>query len=224
MIQLLDSKSQNNQDNFVLSELGHKKNGFYVEFGACDGIMLSNSFSLENEYGWSGILAEPARSFKEALIKNRPNSKLDFSCVWIESNKIITFNEAVNGELSTINEFSEHDYEYNAPLKGKRDSGRRYEVETISLMDLLKKHNAPKEIDYLSIDTEGSEFDILNNFDFDEYDIKVITCEHNWTPNRSKIFDLLLSKGFERKYENYSKWDDWYVKSAKSKVLIYSIK
>jgi FkbM family methyltransferase len=222
MTQIKDSKSQLNQDLFVLSELGFKRNGFYVEFGACDGLMFSNSFALENEYGWSGILAEPARSFKESLIKNRPKSKLDFRCVWLESNKTITFNEPTEGELSTINEFSDHDYAYNSVLSGKRDNGAKYEVETISLIDLLNKHDAPKEIDYLSIDTEGSEFDILNNFDFDAYDIKIITCEHNWTPYRSKIFNLLQSKGFQRKYEQYSRWDDWYVKVDEPKKFFYT--
>ena len=67
-------------------------------------------------------------------------------------------------------------------------------------MTLLTKYNAPKEIDYLSIDTEGSEFEILNNFDFDRHQIKVITCEHNFTPMRSKIFDLLIRNGYARKY------------------------
>lgn len=47
-----------------------------------------------------------------------------------------------------------------------RKKGKNYHVETVSLLDLLNEHNAPYEIDYLSIDTEGSEFDILKAFDF----------------------------------------------------------
>jgi FkbM family methyltransferase len=220
MSQIKDSKSQLNQDLFVLSELGFKRNGFYVEFGACDGLSFSNTFSLENEYGWSGILAEPARLFKESLIKNRPKSKLDFHCVWKESNKKILFNEVTdNCELSTINQFTDHDYEVNPGLDKKRDIGFRYEVETISLLDLLDKHNAPKKIEYLSIDTEGSEFEILNTFDFDKYNIKIITCEHGFSSQRSKIFELLQSKGFQRRYEDYSKWDDWYIKINQPKYI-----
>jgi len=76
----------------------------------------------------------------------------------------------------------------------------------------LKKHQAPKEIDYLSIDTEDSEYDILTNFHFSEYKIKVITVEHNFTAMREKIYDLLTRNGYERKYENLSRWDDWYIK------------
>lgn len=78
--------------------------------------------------------------------------------------------------------------------------------------DLLIKHKAPKYIDYLSIDVEGSEYEILNAFDFNLYSIGVITVEHNFSAQREKIFTLLTSKGYKRKYENLSYWDDWYVK------------
>ena len=69
-------------------------------------------------------------------------------------------------------------------------TGRKYKVPTISLLDLLDIHNAPKFIDYLSIDTEGSEYEILNAFDFNKYKFRVITCEHNFTPMREKIYKL----------------------------------
>jgi hypothetical protein len=78
---------------------------------------------------------------------------------------------------------------------------------------VTRKHNAPKDIDYLSIDTEGSEFEILSAHDFSEYSFKVIPCEHNFTDMREKIHDLLSAQGYVRKYENLSKFDDWYVRS-----------
>src|SRR6056297_216441 len=55
------SKSQLRQDLFVLSELGFKQHGFFVEFGATNGIDLSNTYLMEARFGWNGILAEPAR-------------------------------------------------------------------------------------------------------------------------------------------------------------------
>ena len=90
--------------------------------------------------------------------------------------------------------------------------GDIFNVKTISLYDLLEKYNAPKYIDYLSIDTEGSEYEILKNFDFEKYVFKIITCEHNHTDMREKIYTLLTNNGYVRKYENLSQWDDWYVK------------
>jgi hypothetical protein len=81
------------------------------------------------------------------------------------------------------------------------------------LNDLLIKHRAPKYIDYLSIDTEGSEYEILEAFNFNEFSFGIITVEHNYTPQRDMIFALLTGHGYIRKYENISAFDDWYVKS-----------
>ena len=89
-----------------------------------------------------------------------------------------------------------------------------YAVETISLLDLLQTNGAPAYIDYLLVDTEGSEFDILKDFDFSKFQFGVITIEHNYNKaNRDRLYALLTSKGYIRKYQSLSRWDDWYVKS-----------
>lgn len=201
-----ETKSQLGQDIFVLLEKDFKRDGFFVEFGATDGIGHSNTYLLEKRFGWRGILAEPAQIWHEALKRNR-SASIEFDCVWKESGKALKFNVVPDATLSTITEFNNRDFHAD-----KRKSGEIYEVQTISLQDLLKRHGAPAEIDYLSIDTEGSEFEILSNFDFSSYNISVITCEHNYTLDRQRIFDLLRSKGYERKFSSLSKWDDWYVR------------
>ncbi len=78
---------------------------------------------------------------------------------------------------------------------------------------MLDKYQAPSKIDYLSIDTEGSEYEILSNFNFDKYQIQVITCEHNFTPAREQVLSLLTSKGYVRKFDKVSQFDDWYVRT-----------
>lgn len=200
-----DSKSQLQQDIFVLTELCFKTGGYFVEFGATNGVDLSNTYLLEKGFGWTGILAEPARSWHSELKKNR-SSIIESKCVWSTSGQTLKFNETASGEFSTIDVFSDLDQHSRV-----RESGQRYEVETISLVDLLETYNAPNEIDYLSIDTEGSEYDILNSFDFERFKFKVITCEHNFTPQREKIHDLLTQHGYVRKFEEISEFDDWYV-------------
>ena len=75
------------------------------------------------------------------------------------------------------------------------------------------QNNAPKIIDYLSIDTEGSEYEILKNFDFESYSFRVITVEHNHTDNRELVKVLLTSNGYKRVHEAISDFDDWYILS-----------
>jgi FkbM family methyltransferase len=202
-----ESRSQLKQDIFVLIETGFKRNGFFVEFGATDGSDLSNTWLLEKDYGWDGILAEPATVWHEDLIKNG-SAKIETDCVWKVSGEKLEFNITPIGEFSTVEEFSSTDKHKDA-----RRDGKRFMVNTISLTDLLTKHNAPQQIDYLSIDTEGSEFDIINALDFGSFQVDVITIKHNYTSSRQKIYDLLVPKGYQRKYEGLSKFDDWYVRT-----------
>lgn len=203
---LLRSHAQLLQDLFVLFELGDKRGGFYVEFGATDGVSINNTFMLERDFGWKGILAEPGKSWHERLRKNR-NSQISTDCVWRQTGEILTFNDAEDGELSGIEE--------QLALDGhedKRKNGHRYPVRTISLTDLLNRFDAPRVVDYMSVDTEGSEYEILSAFDFNRYDVRIITVEHNYTPNRAKIHDLLVGFGYQRKFQELSQWDDWYVR------------
>ena len=199
------SRSQIRQDLFVLNELNYKKNGFFIEFGAADGLHNSNTHILEHIFDWEGLIAEPANIYHDSLIKNR-KCIIEKKCIWINSNEKILFNQAKSPVLSTIERFSSSDHHRNL-----RKNGESYLVETLSLNDFLIKYNAPNVVDYLSIDTEGSEYAILENFNFNKYKFRIITVEHNYTKNRQKIFDLLTNNGYLRKYEELSMFDDWYV-------------
>jgi FkbM family methyltransferase len=199
------SRSQLRQDMFVLITLDFKRDGYFVEFGATDGVELSNTYLLEKELGWTGILAEPSRAWHEKLHENR-KSQIESRCVWKKSGETLTFHEADAGEFSAIKEYSQKGRNLNKP-------GRDYTVKTASLEEMLDQHNAPKEIDYLSIDTEGSEYEILSAFNFEKYRFRVITVEHNFQPQREQILRLLQKNGYERKLERISTIDDWYVKA-----------
>jgi FkbM family methyltransferase len=205
----MNSQAQLFQDLLVVFLLKGKRNGFFVEFGATNGRDLSNTFTLEHNLQWKGILAEPAKCWHAALRSNR-KAAIDTRCVWSESGQQLAFTETELAELSTLNEFVDKDFN-----KAGRATGTSYPVETVSLTDLLKAHKSPKEIDYMSIDTEGSELPILQAFNFDQYDIKIITVEHNFVePTRANIHALLTSKGFVRLFDMLSKFDDWYVKKS----------
>ncbi len=197
--------SQLGQDLLVLGKSGFKRDGYFVEFGACDGVLFSNSHLLEKRFGWSGILAEPDQKFHACLKKNR-TANIETNCVWKTTGTTLTFNETKQIGLSTLDQFSNSDKH-----KKSRKNGSLYEVLTISLSDMLEKYNAPHMMDYLSIDTEGSELDILQSLNFQRYRFKIITCEHNNTSNREKIYALLTKQGYTRILTSHSQFDDWYV-------------
>lgn len=157
LISLLpNSKSQLRQDLFVLSQLEFKTDGYFVEFGATNGVDWSNTFLLEKLFGWKGILAEPARVWHPELDQRR-SAHIEKRCVWRDSTSTLTFTEAESAELSTISSYNNSDSH-----RLERKKGVSYQVSTVSLNDMLAQYDAPKEIDYLSIDTEGSEFEILS--------------------------------------------------------------
>jgi FkbM family methyltransferase len=202
------SKAQLFQDIWVLFELASKHDGFFVEFGAGDGVHTSNTFLLEREYGWSGIVAEPNPVHHKSLRENR-RCYVSTKCIAATSNDTVPFVQTADPIYSTMEKYSLNDMH-----AGARREGRKIAVETLSLLDLLVEAGAPKRIDYLSIDTEGSELEILSNFDFDAYNIRIITIEHNYTQQRELIYELLRQKGYERTFAEFSKWDDWYVNSG----------
>jgi FkbM family methyltransferase len=197
--------SQNKQDILALEILGDSPS-YFVEFGADDGVQNSNTYILEKEYGWHGIVAEASIYCHDKLFANR-SCHIETKCVYTQSDLEIDFTEVGNG-LSAISEYADKDNWAQV-----RSGGTIYKVKTISLKDMLDKYDAPPEIGYLSIDTEGSEYDILNAYDFSRH-FKLITVEHNYTVQREKIYDLLTPKGYKRIYEDISQWDDWYVYNA----------
>ena len=226
------SYSQAKQDLFVLyftNYLGKK--GFFVEIGAGDGVNISNTYLLE-KIGWTGILVDPV-DYNNENMKIRTCIK-DNRCVYSKTGLKIPFAEVAfspvvagcpqSQNFSTIlknanhpainqtnNTFSFNNGTSIFPFKVR-------DVETISLNDLLKQYNAPNKIDYMSIDTEGSEFEIINNFDFNKYDVEIFTIEHNGANFREDIVTLLNYRGYFR-MPNINQggfspnYDDWFIKN-----------
>lgn len=206
---LIHSNSQIGADLICLQYLNYKQNGYFVEFGGYDGIAHSNTLLLEECFNWSGILAEPSPNFFNQLKKNRPNCKLDNSCITGTSNSHSKFAECADGELST-----QAKYLKKGSLAERRLKHKIYDVPTLSLKDLLDKHSAPKHIDFLSIDVEGGEMEILEGFDFHSYSFSMIAIEHGWTDSEGKMDEILNRNGYTRQLEELSKIDAWYFHQA----------
>lgn len=200
------SVSQLGQDLWVLEKTGYKRGGFFVEFGATDGVLLSNTWLLEKEFGWKGICAEPNPKFFAQLQKNR-QCQVSYEYIGRETGKTVEF--ILADVYGGSEEFANDDHH-----KAKRDAyvaaGQVATFTSISLDDFLEKHQAPRVIDYVSVDTEGSEYDLLSSFPFEKWDVRLFTIEHNYTGQREKIRQLLEAHGYTRTEQQ---WDDWYERS-----------
>jgi len=200
------SNSQFLQDAFCLLLNGGKRNGFFVEFGACDGLLISNTVLLEREFGWTGILSEPSHHWQDSIRKNR-NCIIDNRCVWKQTGEFIEFAEFTNDDYSTqsgILQTSESGLQVSSS----------YQVETISLSDLLHTHGAPSHIDFMSIDTEGSEFEILQEFPFSKYSFGFIAIEHKTPETEEPIKDMLEKNGYKQAFRAISGHDGFYLPST----------
>lgn len=204
----VNSHSQIQQDRWVLGELSNKSNGYFVEVGAFDGKSLSNTYLLEKEFGWTGILAEPnpaqhqaIRSVRSASVDTRPVDGISGRSV------LMRFMEG-EPELSSMatNAYSDQHAE------NRKHEAVEIDQTTVSLNDLLEEHGAPTDIDYISIDTEGNELDILSTFDFGKYNVRLFSVEHNYTSADGKIEEFLVGKGYERVCREWSRFDGWYRK------------
>jgi FkbM family methyltransferase len=202
------STSQLGQDMEVLKFYNNKEGGFFVDIGANDGIEFSNTFLLERNYEWKGICAEPNPEVFKLLVKNRPNSLCCDAAIYSLSYKNLLFDVANNYDLmSGLSDHLDVHKEYV-----NRDK-KQIVVKTLTLTDLLDKAKAPSFIDYLSLDTEGSEFEILRATDFSRYTFGLIDVEHNFVePRRTEIRNLLLSLGYVYLREN--QFDDSYKHSS----------
>ena len=161
---------------------------------------------LERQFGWHGILAEPNPVWHAELARNR-TACIDRRCVFKKTGGRVRFAATKYPGLATIADFTSSDGHGKS-----RAEHAILEIETVSLNDLLASHDAPQAIDYISIDTEGSELAILEAFDFDRWDVKLFSVEHNLTPLEHAIDRLMLNKGYERRYGGYPVIDSWYRK------------
>lgn len=180
----------------------HPKPGFYVDLGCHDGEDISNT-KLLDEKGWKGICIDPF----PVNFEKRTGTVVK-ACVYSFPDVALTFDyskeaPALSGISDELGIHKRHMY--------TNTTVEKHTFKTRTLASILAEHDAPKAIEYLNIDIEGAEFEVLRTFPFHEYSFKLITCEHNFEqPKRNMIRALLHMKGYEAvaKEENE---DDWFV-------------
>lgn len=206
------SFAQLGQDLDVVNAFGGLREGYFVDVGASDGITYSNTYLLENAYGWKGICVEPVPEEYQKLVQCRPGSICVGSPMLDVSGKEVLFrvseqysdadNNIIRGTLLSGIE----DYLKAHP---SAQEGKPLTMHTQTLTEVLDRYEAPAVMDYLSLDTEGSELLILQGLDWKRYTFRLIHVEHNLIePNRLHIREFLEGKGY--RFVRQNQWDDEY--------------
>ena len=150
-----------------------KKAGFFVEVGAYDGVVLSNTFFFET-IGWTGVLVEPDPAKAAQCRANRPNSRV-FECAAVASSSTqnVTFYAVEGGEVySTTNMTDAHKKRLEA-------YGLAYAKTSVSAMtlDAILQTAGATQVDFVTIDVEEGEIEVLRGFDIERWKPAAVIVE-----------------------------------------------
>jgi FkbM family methyltransferase len=198
--------SQSGEDEFLNENyFKNKRDGVYIELGALDGVLYSNTKFFQDQLGWKGILIEPHPYKFHSLFKNRPNNYL-FNNLVSCSNEDLVFRffvdnySGVSGVENTLPK--EH---FNNFFNSIYEPQDRILIKPITLTEIVKTTDI-KNIDLLSLDVEGHEYEVLLSWDF-SIPIDVILIETlggSQCEKEEKCREILINNGyvFDNKYKH----------------------
>jgi len=191
--------SQDHQDQYLETHVfkGYK-NGFYVDVGAHDGLSINNTYYFEKYNNWTGINIEPMKKAFDKLVHNRPNN-INLNCAVCNHDGETEFlcNEGYTEMISGIkNNFDpRHLQRLEQENRQHGSTTDVIKVQTKKLETIYDENNIT-HIHYLSIDVEGSEFEVIQSINFDKVFIDVIGFENNYNDLSTSIINYLENKGF----------------------------
>ena len=166
------------------------KDGIFVELGACNGLTYSNTKFFENNLGFTGILIEPIKEMYDKLIRNRPKCICINKAISLETDDV---NMIVNGAVSGIKKSMTENF-----IKSWHKRSIERLVKTTTMSQIFQD-NKIEFVDFLSVDVEGGELDVLNTINWEDVPIYLICIEldgHNPIKNE-ECRKILINNGFQ---------------------------
>lgn len=174
--------------------------GTFIEFGAIDGLLYSNTRFFQESRGWGGVLVEPNPIEYEKLRNNRTQTDPRVMCFNLgigQDYEVLDFSYVAGCTgWSGFSKFFEPEHLERISTLENKDV-LVYEVSVIPLEELIKNTHIEK-IDYLSMDVEGMERSILEHFDFSCCDIEIFDIEDNWQNENNSVVDIMLKNGYQK--------------------------
>ncbi len=209
---------QNGEDCLLDTFFGFKRSGFFVDVGAFDGIHLSNTYVFEKR-GWSGICVEAARPYYEMCAANRPRSRCVHAACGAQEHEAVEFQFERGGLFSGTKVDAEWVSDTHARLGVPFAGFERAKVPGTTLDRLLG--DGVREVDFISIDVEGAEIDVLAGCDLDRYRPRVLVIEANSQAEREGIDDYLAKRGY--RLARSIAWNHFYVRSKQDQRALRAI-
>ena len=193
-------KSAGDEDQFIIDYFDKKEGGYLIDIAAACPVSGSLSFKLLDTYDWFGILVEPSVVHTQNILSCYGDvDGVDFYSGAIHrTKKTVTLSEWNYQGVGCSNLFGRH------PHTGV-PGDRRYEVPAMTIGELLEKYNAPTDIDFMNVDVEGSEPEILEDLDFDKYNVRLLCVEMGINYKNfleSKGYKLCDSSGYNLMHDN----------------------
>lgn len=193
--------SQDKQDELLDTHVfrGYKR-GIFVEIGAWDGVCFSNTLFFERERNWTGINIEPLEDKYTDLVKNRPTCTN--LCVAINDTDGTADFLAITGPTGMLSGLqANYDPRHLRRIEIER-SQFQTDAKTVTVpvrrLDTVFREHSVRRVHYLSIDAEGSEFNILRSIDYSATYIDVIGFENNYPDKTKTVIEFLEQKGYVR--------------------------
>jgi len=181
--------SQNGEDVVIWDLFERRREGFYVDVGAYDGVGFSNTYFFE-AIGWSGVVIEAVPELYTRCAASRPHSTVVHAACGAASGSVaFTVADGPRG-VATLSSMTPD----RTRIAQEGGSVRTLEVPLRTLDDILAGITEP--IDFVSIDVEGAELDVLRGFDLEHFRPRLLVIEDNSAGADRRVADWLAERGY----------------------------
>lgn len=190
----MNSYSQYGEDLILNKLLRGKKNGFFIDIGAHHPSYLSNTYRFYKKAGWSGINIEPDPSLFLSFINERPND-INLNIGIGPADGLMPFYLMSASTLSTFSKISA-----DRAIKEGHEIVNIENIPVLKLDSVFKRYCSEKSVDFMSVDVEGFEMDVLRSNDWVRFRPNYLIVEIN--QNTNKIMRFLKGVGYLNIFNN----------------------
>lgn len=192
-------QGQFDQDKWVNENIfKNKRNGVFIDIGAHKGNGSNNTYFFEYELEWTGMCIEGNPEMWEDLDRNRPNCINVHGCAY-KKHEMVEF-RVNTGPTETLSGIEDR-YDCRHINRIKREQGqvggesKIIQVQAYTVTELCQEHGIT-HVDFISLDVEGSELDVLKGIDFDKIHVNVLTIENNYRDD-GRVREYMTEQGFK---------------------------